>query len=232
MVDFNAGRVTSPDNSEVFRQRLYDYQLYATAGVGQMVFFQTPVGQGISSSIGSVVGSPKTFQDTNMTQAGMLPSGVQYLAETIEVAFWPGSVSTANTYTLQAISLFAAANAASVTASANDVNTFYQSGLLEFRVLQKLYLQESPLAAFPPKTFFEGSYALATTSATAGEVALVTSRAGGRAYALDNGVPGINLQPVVNFDVTLKWPAPVATPSGFNARVGVILDGIMNRASQ
>jgi hypothetical protein len=32
--------------------------------------------------------------------------------------------------------------------------------------------------------------------------------------------------------VVIKYPAAVATPSGFNARVGVILDGYFMRASQ
>ena len=31
--DFNSRRVTNPSQSEVVRQRFYDYQLYATAGV-------------------------------------------------------------------------------------------------------------------------------------------------------------------------------------------------------
>ena len=30
----------------------------------------------------------------------------------------------------------------------------------------------------------------------------------------------------------IRYPAAVATPSGFNARVGVILDGYFMRASQ
>ena len=42
----------------------------------------------------------------------------------------------------------------------------------------------------------------------------------------------MTLQPAVNFDVTLRWPALVATPSGFNGRVGIILDGYLMRASQ
>jgi hypothetical protein len=54
-------------------------------------------------------------------------------------------------------------------------------------------------------------------------------RAAGRPYYID---PTIALQPAVNFEVLLRFPAAVATPSGFNARVGVILDGYFMRASQ
>ncbi|NBS80103.1 hypothetical protein EBS57_10020, partial [bacterium] len=97
--DFNARRVTNPGQSEVIRQRLYDYQLYATAGVTQLTFFQNPIGAGITSAIGGTVGSAKTIWDTNMQLAGTLPSGIAYMVESIEVLFLPGSVSTTNTYT-------------------------------------------------------------------------------------------------------------------------------------
>jgi hypothetical protein len=227
--DFNSRRVTNPEQSEVFRQRLYDYQLYATAGVAQQTFFAVPVGQGITSTVGAVVGSPKTKSDTNMDVGSTLPSGLAFLIESIEVPFWPGLSAVANTYTPFNVSLFAAANAASVVASANDVNTFYQSGRLELNILQKLYLTETPLCAFPPKTYIGGDFALASTSATPGEVGLATTRASGRAYYIE---PSICLQPAVNFNVTLNWPAAVPTGSGFNGRVGVVLDGVFMRASQ
>lgn len=227
--DFNKFRVTNPGQSEIVRQRLYDYQLYATAGVAQMTFFNSPIGQGVTSALGAVVGSPKTLWDTNMTLGGQLPSGSAYMVESIEVLFLPGGSAVANTYTPRAQSVFAAANAATVMDALNDVNTIYQSGLLEFNILQKNYVRETPLMAFPPKAHFENQTAVATTSATAGEVAGVFNKAGGRPYYVE---PQITLQPAVNFEVAIKWPAAVATGSGFNGRLGVILDGYMMRASQ
>lgn len=227
--DFNSRRVTNPDQSEIFRQRLYDYQLYATAGYTQLTFFSNPVGQGITSAPGAIVGTSKTYADTNLQVSNTLPSGMAFLLESIEVPFWPGSSAAANTFTAQAISLFAAASAASVVASANDVNAFYTGGWLELNVLQKNYLREAPLLSFPPKTYYEGSFALASTSATQGESALATTHAAGRPYFIE---PKITLQPAVNFNVTLNWPGVVATPSTFNARVGVVLDGVFMRASQ
>jgi len=227
--DFNARRVTNPGQSEVIRQRLYDYQLYATAGVTQLTFFQNPIGAGITSAIGGTVGSAKTIWDTNMQLAGTLPSGIAYMVESIEVLFLPGSVSTTNTYTQVGQSVFNATAAASVMGALNDVNTFYQSGCLRFNVLSKNYLTETPLLAFPPKAHFDLSAAVASNSATTAEVAAQLNKSSGRPYYLE---PSISLQPAVNFEVVLQWPAAVATPSGFNARVGVILDGYMMRASQ
>lgn len=226
---FNKFRVTNPGQSEVIRQRLYDYQLYATAGAQQMSFFNAPIGQGLTTAAGATAGTPKTQWDTNMNLGGQLPSGTAYLAESIEVLFFPGSVSTANTYTAAGVTAFAAAAAATVPAFLNDVNGFYQSGMLEFNILQKNYVRETPLVAFPPKAQFDGFGATASNSATVGQVSNSFLKASGRPYYLD---PPITLQPAVNFEILLRWPAVVATPSGFNGRVGVILDGFVMRASQ
>lgn len=229
VADFASNRVTNPGQSEIVRQRLYDYQLYATAGYTQLSFFQQPIGQGITSAVGATVGSGKTVWDTNMELGGQLPSGKAYLIESIEVLFTPGTVATANTYTAAGFVAFAAAAAVTVANWVNDVNTFYQSGLLELNILSKNYLRETPLLAFPPKAHFDLSAALASNSATTGQVAQTLAKAAGRPYYIE---PRVTLQPAVNFDVTLRWPALVATPSGFNGRVGVILDGYQMRASQ
>lgn len=229
MDDFLARRVTNPNQSEVIRQRLYDWQLYPTAGQGQFSFFSQQVGTGVTTALGAAVGSTKTQADTNIELAGQLPSGKQELVESIEIVFLPGSSAAANTYTPAVPSLFAAAAAAAVAAQLNDVNSFYQSGFLEFNVLSKNYLREAPLLSFPPKAQFNLDAAVANTSATVGEIATVTMRAAGRPYYLE---PTVSIQSAVNFEVLLKFPGPVATPSGFNARIGCYLDGYQMRASQ
>ena len=229
VADFAQNRVTNPGQSEIVRQRLYDYQLYATAGTTSQLFFQSAIGQGVTSAIGATVGTPKTLWDTNMELGGQLPSGKAYLIESIEVLFTPGTVATANTYTQAGFVLFAAVAAVTVGNWVNDVNTFYQSGMLELNVLSKNYLRETPLLCFPPKAQFDYSGAIASNSATTSEVGASFAKVAGRPYYLE---PRVTLQPAVNFDVTLRWPAAVATPSGFNARVGIILDGYLMRASQ
>lgn len=227
--DFNSRRVTNPAQSEIVRQRFYDYQLYPTAGVTQLAFFQQPIGQGITTALGGTVGTGKTLWDTNLELGGTLPSGKAFMIESIEVVFFPGSVATANTYTVVSPALFNATAAAAVSSQLADVNTFYQSGMLELNILSKNYLRETPLIAFPPKTSFNLDAAYASNSATTAELGAVNMRAAGRPYYID---PTIALQPAVNFEVLLRFPAAVATPSGFNGRVGVILDGYFMRASQ
>jgi hypothetical protein len=227
--DFAARRVTNPDQSEIVRQRFYDYALYPTAGATQINFFSLPIGQGLTSALGAAAGTPKTAWDTNLSIASTLPSGKAYMIESIEVVFFPGSVNTANTYTVASPALFNATAAAAVAAQLADVNSFYQSGLLELNILDKNYLSETPLFAFPPKQQFRLDGSVASNSATTAEVGFANMRIEGRPYYLE---PTIALQPAVNFNVLLRWPAAVATPSGFNARVGVILDGYFMRASQ
>lgn len=227
--DFMSNRVTNPNQSEIYRQRLYDFQLYPAAGITTLTFFQAAVGQGITSAQGATVGTSKTTADTNMELSGTLPSGKAFLIDSIEVLFTPGSVPTANTYTPANVSVFAAVAAAAVVGAANDVNTFYQSGTLELNVLSKNYLRETPLLTFPPKCHFDVSGAVASNSATTSEIAISVTKAVGRPYFID---PRVALQPAVNFEVRLLWPGVVAAPSGFNGRVGVILDGYFMRASQ
>jgi len=228
--DFDAGRVTNPGQSEVIRQSLYDFQLYPTAGQTQLNFFSQPAGQGLTSAVGATAGTAKSLSDTNLVLPNQLPSGSAFMIESIEVFFYAGSVSTANTYTPANISLFNAAASATVANQINDVNTVLQSGLLELNILQKNYLRETPIQRFPQKTGIDtGASALASNSATVGLTALANARATGRPYYID---PPVTLQPSVNFEVLLKWPGVVATGSGFNARIGVVLDGYTMRASQ
>lgn len=227
--DFTLGRVTNPGQSEVIRQPLYDHLLYAAAGAQQLTFFQAPIGQGSTTALGATATTPKTKADTNMVMAGNLPSGQEFLVESIEVAFYPGSVSAASTFTVDAVTFFLAVASAVPTAQVDDVNAFYQAGRLEFNVLSKNYLTEAPLMKFPPKAYLDIVGAIASNSATTSEVGFVAAHAAGRPYYVE---PRIDLQPAMNFDVSLIFPGLVPMPSTFNARVGVYLDGYLLRASQ
>lgn len=226
-------KVNRPGQGEVVRNRTYDYQLYPTAGQAQLAFFQVPIGQGAgatgATSPGSVAGAAKSYADTNMESAGLFPRPKSYLVESIEVLFEPGSVSTANTFTVVKPNAFAVAAAAAVIEQVADVNIIRQSGWLELYIGSKTYLYESPLGVFPPKVRMDLDAALASNSATVGEVSVVSAKWAGRPYYMD---PPITLESLQNFTAYLKWPGVVATPSGFNARIGVIFDGVLFRNSQ
>ncbi len=225
----NAYKVNRPGMGEVVRQRLYDYQLIPTAGAAQFTYFALPLGQGITSAVGAVVGTAKTYADTNLTNAGMLPKPISYLIESIEINFEPGSVATANTFTPILPNIFIAVAAAAALSQIQDVNQYRIAGWLELFIGSKTYLWEAPLGVFPPKVCLELDAAIASNSATTAEVAAVAAKWGGRYYYLD---PPITLESQQNFAVFIKFPGAVATPSGFNARMGVIFDGVLYRLSQ
>jgi hypothetical protein len=226
---FEDYRVTNRNYSEMIQQPLYDHNLLEAAGYQTLQFFQQQQGQGRTTTLGATANTGKTSGDTNMQLSGQLPSGMEFIAQAIEVSFYPGSVSTANTYTPATTNFFNATAAATVGNLVNDVNTFYQSGVLEFNILNKNYFRQGPLINFPPTRNFTLEGYASTNSAAAALYGAAVLKASGLPQMLD---PFLALQSSVNFDVTLRNPAVVAMPSGFNARVGVTLLGYQLRAGQ
>jgi hypothetical protein len=223
--------VNRPGTAEVIGNSLYDFLVYPTAGSTQFAFFQLPVGQGLSASPGNANNS-KTFADTNMEAAGQLPAPKSQLVTSIEVYFEGGTVSTANTFTPQRPYSFVAVPTSQVPVSAgalNDASAIYEAGWLDFFVGSKFYLREAKMVRFTPKSKFEVNAALASNSATTGAVAAAWGQPVGRPYVMD---PPVLLVPNQNFTVTINFPVVVATPSGFNGRIGIVLDGYNYRNSQ
>ncbi len=224
--------VQRPWEAEGIRQRLYDNLLYPTAGATQFRFFQNPKGQGLSTSPGNA-NNPKTDADTNMTQPGTLPSPQMFLCTSIELVLTPGSVATANTFTPQVISTFIAVPVAGTvpisSGALNDLNAILPYGWLNFTIMSKSYLTEAGLISFPPKVCMSVDSSVATNSATTGTIAIASGKAVGRPYYMN---PPVLLMPTANFEITVNFPVVIATPSGFNARLGCILDGFLYRNAQ
>ena len=201
---------------EATRQTLYDFQTYAAAGSTQFTFFQQPVGQG-----------GKTLADTNLEVAGSLPAPKHLLVQSIEVYLFPG----VNPVTVNN----AADTVVDATNFANDVYALQQSGWLDFFIGSKSYLTEAPIGRFPPKTCLKTEFGFGVQIGQAAAADLVGQISGdyavfsGRPYHIS---PWILLTPTQNFNVTLNFPTAVALPSGQDARVGVVLDGILYRLSQ
>lgn len=192
---------------EQIRSSLYDFQTYASAGQTSLTFFQVPIGQ-----------SSKTKADTNMEQAGSLPSPKQFIIETIEVYMYPGNVIDV-----------VASSATNVASQADDVYAVMKSGFLDLFIGSKSYLTEAPIGRFPPSCGMRVDQSMTGTFAAAnmvkGEYATMT----GLIYRLQ---PEITLEPTQNFNVSLNWPTAVALPSGVNGRIGVVMRGILQRNSQ
>lgn len=226
---FAANIVAEVGKVEIIRQPLYDYILYPTAGsAAPFLFFTTAQGGGVSSSTGNAANA-KGISDTNLQQAGLLPSPQAFWIEGIEFDVQPGSSAAANTYAVQVPSAFAVAAATGLQAGAHDVNAILCGGVLDLRISSKSYYQRGPMYAFPPAKYFSLDASVATTSATVGEIVKEKMRADGDPVMLD---PGLGIAPMQSFGVSVVYPTAIATPSGFNARIGCILNGWLFRPVQ
>ena len=192
------------------RQSLYDSATYdGDAGHTQLQFFQVPRGQ-----------SSKTAADTNMTSAGQLPQPQHFLVQSVEVYFYPSAMIVTESVAAPAESEFS-----------NDVYTVAKSGSLKFFIGSKTYLEEAPLNRFPPKTRLDCEL-YGTFAQDSGEDQMMQGDYAawvGRPYYLD---PPILLVPNQNFSVELNWPSAIVLPSGTDAKIFVVLDGILYRQSQ
>lgn len=197
---------------EAIRQTLYDFTTYAAAGQTSLTFFQTPQGQ-----------NGKTLADTNMETAGSLPAGKNFLVESIQLYFFPGIEPTTEITTI------------AETEFSNDMYAVGKSGYLDLFVSSKSYLQEAPLMKFPPENALniQASHSMEFKQAVAADAEKQVSTDyaywDGPVYVLN---PPVRLVPTQNFKVDLRWPTAVALPSGVDARIGVVLDGILYRNTQ
>jgi hypothetical protein len=205
--DFLKYAVNRPDQMEVVRQTLYDFQSYAMAGATQFTFFALPIGQG-----------GKTKADTNMTIAGSLPAPLRFAIQAIEVYFIPSVFPSL------------APQAAAIDAHVNDIWEFYTAtAWLELQIGSKPYLIEAPPMRFPPFAHMAGFAGMSDATTAAAALFSRTSHmyATGRPYIID---PPLMLEPTQNFNVQLNFPTAVAISA--TARVGVVLNGVTARNSQ
>lgn len=203
---------------EAVRWSLFDSAAYAAAGVTTLAFFSLPVGQGTGFG-----GGTKTYSDTNMTNAGMLPAAQEFLIKNIDVSFYPTTPTVA-------AQMPAAFGAQAIAQIVNDAYIFGRSGNLALQIGSKNYAADGPLMKFPPRTHFHLDAALSDVSSTAASLQsrIAFGHAAGSHYAIN---PNIYLISNQNFGVTLAWPEGVQAITN-PARVFVTMDGLLYRQSQ
>lgn len=114
----------SPVFGEVLADMLYDRQVYPANAGWNLTFFERPVGV-----------NGKTFADTNMLLHSALPVGNRFLACVVEIIFLP------------AAHLDKAQRLA-------DVNAVARSGVVEFKIQNRLFMRTAPLAACPASPYW------------------------------------------------------------------------------
>lgn len=224
MQDLERYRMNVKNKMEKVRQPLYDFQEYAAAGQLQLAFFALPRGQGTTRHPRDTGGGVKNASDTNMEAAGMMPQPKKFLAESIEVHFYPLYEAAARA----AIGTLGTTLAQSEFS--NDMYTVWKSGSLKFFVGSKTNVEMAPLSYFPPKTRLKVRADIDVQSVAAGGPDFQFSDysvGAGRPFILD---PPVLLESNQNFVVELNWP--VLTPISAVARIGVVMDGILLRNAQ
>ena len=229
--DFSKYQVGINGKMELIWQPLYDWNIYPLAGVAQILAFNTQQGQGQSAQP-IAAAAPKSAADTNLVLSSMLPAPQAFWLDGIECVIEPGGTATANLYANAESTVFLAAQAAAATTIINDFNIIAKSGRLDLNIMQKNYYSESPLYRFPQRAASRADMFAQTSSATTGSVVSMYPRCEGTGVRLD---PGLGIATTTNFGVTLTWTTVVPTTapgSGFNARIGVFLNGWLFRAAQ
>lgn len=200
-------------------QPLYDYQTYPNAGQVLFTFFSTPQGQGTTSAFGG--SGPRTALDTNLLTASQLPQGNEFVAQGIEVEYFPSQ--------MPAFSAAAAIAADTAGAFLRDTYTVLRSGVLTLRVQDRNYVQDGPLLKFPTQTRLAGFAAINETANAAATNAQVNYAAGcGASY---NIVP-LRIYSNQAFVVTVQFPALLPLSGANTGRIGVRLVGDMIRNAQ
>lgn len=175
---------SNPQEKAAFVQPLYDRLAYSTAGQLQLNFFSVQQGQG-----------GKTYEDTNLTLAGQLPKGQEFLGLALEFDF----ISSLENATESTV---VAALAAELV---NDVNKVLNSAWFEIVILDKVWLRDSPLSKAPPTSRVVFSGAVAMNNAAPNCIQYQQANAVGNAYLLS----GLWLDSSTSFGVNVYWPALV-----------------------
>jgi len=223
--EFDHGAAVDWHSKEAIADQLYDHRTYAAAGQNQLSFFLVPQGDGQSIFAGA--GTPKTYEDTNMESAGQMNRGEAFLVQAIALRFTSGVSIVQDDIT--------AAAPVAVNSPANDEQTFWNNGYLEFTVVNKVQTR-LPISNFPPPTrlSMEAAFSSFYTQAAAGDGTIQTHAA----HVVPVGqlfqpqAPGVTLEYGLKFKLTLNWSAAVAMPSNQDGRVQAMLIGRRLRIGQ
>jgi len=176
---------SNPSEKAAFVQPLYDRLTYAQAGQTSLSFFATQQGQG-----------GKTFEDTNLTLAGQLPKGQEFLGLALEFDFISGLENATESTAVAALA----------AEYMNDVAKVINSGWFEIVILDKVWLRDSPISKAPPSARLVGGGAIGLSNAAPNCIQYQLAASGGSPYLLS----GLWLDSSTSFSVNCYWPTAQA----------------------
>jgi hypothetical protein len=212
--DLNQHR-TALASQDVIYAPLFDANSYATAGVTQMVFFTSPIGQGTTSAPGAT--GSKTLADTNMTAAGQLTKGNEFFMTGQELMFFPGEAPE----TVGGVNV--------VNGTLNDVYNVGKSGFLTLQIgSNRQYIQDGPLLIFPPaaRLAVQATVGGSNTAGTQSISEAIYATWAGEQYA----ITPVYIEATQGFQAVIQWPAAVAVTA--TARLFNRMRGYLVRNAQ
>lgn len=217
-------RVGIPGTKDVIWNPLYDFQAYPSAGQLLFTFFANQIGQGTSSAPGAGAVAKSLF-DTNLAINNQLTKGNEFYAIRSESLFYPGVSNAALPLTVQPAKTNTLATPTSIGQFLNDVWGVGNGGLKVLTIgTDRRYIQDGPLAMFPPVTRLAMQAAIAAGSVTTGEEVTYAAWSG-EPYTL---VP-IYIETNQSFTVQVTFAALIPTVSAQIARLGDRLGGYLIR---
>lgn len=204
--EFAKFRTQMREQPEDVWQPLYDRVNYAAAGASQLSFFTVPIGQSATLiRAGSAASVTKTRRDTNLEQAGHIPSKA-FKIHGFSLNYIPLQQAVAGTATDDIV---------------DDIQRLAYGGYMEFKILDKTYLY-LPLDQIPGSAY-RGS-TTGTNNVSAGGFGTGSPR---DIYVL--GIP-LTLDPFQSFSITMYWDGTVALTQTFDLRLNVL--GYLRRPGQ
>jgi hypothetical protein len=200
--------LTPKVNEEAVDQPLYHLQAYGTGGATSFTFFNTSAG-------GLTV--------TNMDAAQVLSKGKRFVVFSLGVAYIPGQ------------SPVQSGTSTTVDSALKDAKAVLEgAAFLQFSVLDKTYLNETPLIRVPAGIgLFAAAGGIQATQASAADGLRQISYAANGLPVFGNSrklrVP-VPIPEQVRFSVTITYPTPVTVQTA--GQLGVWLDGMLLRAVQ
>jgi hypothetical protein len=212
---------------DVIWQPLFDYQNYGTQGNTQFTFFNAGIGTGTTSAFGA--SGNKTIADTNMPTGGSLGKGNRQMVTGVEVLFYPGGIVTQTFGPGQG-----ATTEANTGRFTQDVWTCTKGGVLVLQAgTDRKYVEDGPIAMFPPVTRLAIAAAIATTfEATVLSTATLDQIEYAACSGEPYGVAPLFIDETQNFSAVISYPVAIAPPSAVAARIGVRLRGYRIRNAQ
>lgn len=227
-------QVMSTAVSSTYPMDVYDTVVLPAAGFTEIQMFTQPQGQGQTAFDGALAGG-KTWWDTSLSTAGMLPSGKKITVYGLAFLYEAGAAPATN-LGFKGAAPVQSINDTSPTAAGANVNL---PSVEVYRALRNLHAQfvigdkvicEGRLFRFPMPTDCRVDSSIVAASGISGIRATGNVVTEGDVW--DFGAGGLAIEPTVNFTLRVRSPIAMPTLTGQNARLTCYLLSKVTSAAQ